>query len=141
MFWQTSGKTRVSSRVSTRSFTEKKEKKPKPDTGRCLQPIFSGAGKGKELLQSQTLRLTTGLSSNITVEFTLPTSLLPLQMLHLVLAFLCCLKTPTLLGCEQRVSLLYVSCYKKSRCLALTHLGDDQSCLPEHTGDILLKGE
>lgn len=46
------------------------------------------------------------------------------------LAFLCCLKALALLGCEQSASLLYVSLHKRSRYLSLTHLSDDQSCLP-----------
>lgn len=127
--WCKSGKTRVSSTVSLK----KKENPPttnQNNTGRYLQPVFGGAGRGKELPESQTLRLTTGLPSAIAVEFTLPAYLLPLQVLYLVLAFLCCSKPPILLGCEQRISLLYVSCCKRSRYLALTHLGDGQSCLP-----------
>lgn len=63
-------------------------------------------GEGKELPQSQILRLTTGLPSGIAVEFSLPAYLLPLQVPYLALAFFCCLKEPILLGCEQRISLL-----------------------------------
>lgn len=129
--WCKSGKTRVS-----QQFHLKKKPRKKPPTtnqnnsGRYLQPIFGGAGKGKELPRSQILRLTTGLPSAIAVEFTLPAYLLPLQVPYLVLAFFCCLKELILLGCEQRISLLYVSCCKRSRYLVLTHLGDGQSCLP-----------
>lgn len=53
---------------------------PDPSSRRYLQLIFRGAGKGKDLPQSQTLKLTTGLPSNIAVEFNLPSYFLPLLL-------------------------------------------------------------
>lgn len=137
--WCKSGKTRVS-----QQFHLKKKTRKKPPTtnqnnsGRYLQPIFGGAGKGKELPRSQILRLTTGLPSAIAVEFTLPAYLLPLQVPYLVLALL--LERADITGLWTKNIFALCFLLQEEQILGSDPSGWWSKLLAKPTGDILVKG-